>query len=72
MTTRLTRTAATAATTALLIVASALPAAARPDPGDPLPPQSSRCPLQRIGRQLVRCDNLTGAGVSAPSWVPQL
>jgi hypothetical protein len=28
------------------------------------------CPLQRIDTQLVRCDNLTGAGVSAPFWIP--
>jgi hypothetical protein len=30
------------------------------------------CPLRRVGNQLVRCDNLTGAGVSAPHWVPEL
>ncbi|MGH8893761.1 MAG: hypothetical protein ACRDWY_10740 [Actinomycetes bacterium] len=30
------------------------------------------CPLRRIGRQLVRCDNLTGAGVPAPLSVPRL
>lgn len=29
------------------------------------------CPLMRVGTQLVRCDNLTGAGASAPSWVPE-
>lgn len=29
------------------------------------------CPLERIGTQLVRCDNLTGAGVDAPSWIPE-
>jgi hypothetical protein len=29
------------------------------------------CPLERIGTQLVRCDNLTGAGVEAPSWIPE-
>ncbi|MHC6591289.1 hypothetical protein [Arthrobacter sp. C152] len=29
------------------------------------------CPLERIGTQLVRCDNLTGAGVSAPFWIPE-
>ena len=27
------------------------------------------CPLERIGSQLVRCDNLTGAGATAPSWI---
>lgn len=29
------------------------------------------CPLERIGTQLVRCDNLTGAGVQAPAWIPE-
>ncbi|MHC6595103.1 hypothetical protein [Arthrobacter sp. C152] len=29
------------------------------------------CPLERIGDQLVRCDNLTGAGTSAPFWIPE-
>lgn len=29
------------------------------------------CPLERIGSQLVRCDNLTGAGVDAPYWIPE-
>jgi hypothetical protein len=29
------------------------------------------CPLERIGTQLVRCDNLTGAGVEAPFWIPE-
>jgi len=25
-----------------------------------------------VDRQLVRCDNLTGGGVAAPLWVPEL
>jgi hypothetical protein len=29
------------------------------------------CPLERIGDQFVRCDNLTGNGVPAPWYVPQ-
>ncbi|MDQ0824623.1 hypothetical protein QFZ60_000796 [Arthrobacter sp. B2I5] len=29
------------------------------------------CPLERIGTQLVRCDNLTGTGVDAPYWIPE-
>jgi len=29
------------------------------------------CPLERIGSQLVRCDNLTGAGAPAPAWIPE-
>jgi hypothetical protein len=68
------------AVTGALIIASltAVPASARQDPG----PQSSTsnqtrdgdgsCPLARVGTQLVRCDNLTGDGVTAPLWVPEL
>ena len=33
---------------------------------------SGNCPLARVGVQLVRCDNLTGAGVAAAEWVPEL
>ena len=29
------------------------------------------CRLERIGTQLVRCSDLTGNGVEAPSWVPE-
>jgi hypothetical protein len=50
-------------------------AAARPDPGSPIPDRYSsyydNCPLQRIGTQLVRCDDLTGGGVTAPLSVPE-
>lgn len=53
----------------------ALPASARPDPS-PKPANQSAvrqgyCPLERIGRQLIRCDNLTGDGVSAALWVAE-
>jgi hypothetical protein len=30
------------------------------------------CPLRRLGDRLVRCDSLTGAGVTAPVGVPSL
>jgi hypothetical protein len=30
---------------------------------------STNCPLTRMGTQFVHCDNLTGNGVLAPSWV---
>ena len=33
---------------------------------------AGNCALARVGTQLVRCDNLTGAGVAAPAWVPEL
>ncbi|MPV37256.1 hypothetical protein [Georgenia subflava] len=29
------------------------------------------CPLTRLDDQYMRCDNYTGGGVSAPSYVPQ-
>ena len=57
----------------LLFLSGWLPAATASPPD---PPQSTAfangCPLQRIGTQLIRCDNLTGAGVRAPSWIPEL
>ena len=54
---------------------SAASAASPPSGPEPLPPARHAnavpgCPLERIGRQLVRCDSLTGAGVSAPLFVP--
>jgi len=60
---------------AFLSLAAAGPAGARPEPAPPAQSvQSSpaqRCLLTRIGDQFVRCDNLTGAGVAAPSWMPE-
>jgi hypothetical protein len=53
-------------------------ATARQDPGPPPHPtpvawesMPFRCPVERIGAQIVRCDNLSGAGVSAPLGLPQ-
>ena len=59
-----------------------LPATARPDPGPSLDRQvtaattsasssedDGRCHLRRVGTQFVKCDNLTGNGVAAPTWV---
>lgn len=34
-------------------------------------PGYGTCPLTRIGTQFVRCDDLTGAGVPAPFWIPE-
>ena len=60
---------------ALLALAAAGAATARPEPAPAAPiVQSERigeCPLTRVGDQLVRCDDLTGAGVPAPPWVPE-
>jgi len=47
-------------------------AEASPTLGEPTPTSPGSCPLQRIGTQFVRCDNLTGAGMSAPPWIPEL
>ena len=57
----------------LLMLSGWLPVATA-SPPDPPPATAfaGGCPLQRIGTQLVRCDNLTGAGVRAPSWIPEL
>lgn len=70
---------APASAAALVLLIGATPAAARPDAGTPVTSTASatastsansgRCPLERIGTQLVRCDNLTGNGVAAPGWV---
>jgi hypothetical protein len=69
------RTAATAGLAVLLIAGGVSSASARPDPGEPTRAvQASRddnCALRRIGVQFVRCDSLTGAGVRAPSWIPE-
>ena len=72
----LARWSTAAAAAALLAAFAAAPAAARPDPGPPstsqFPSNSAECPLSRIGTQLVRCDYLTGGGVTAPVWIPEL
>lgn len=61
----------------LVLGTGASPAAARQDPGrvtkqanQPTTPRNegANCPLQRVGTQFVRCDNLTGNGVPAPAW----
>ncbi len=72
-----TRRGAIVALAALLVAgASVRPAAAGQDPGAPTgsfvsSAHAGSCPLTRIGTQFVHCDNLTGAGVSAPAWIPE-
>ena len=57
----------------LLLLVGWLPVATASPPDPPQDTFSSRrCPLRRIDTQLVRCDALTGAGVRAPSWIPEL
>jgi hypothetical protein len=57
----------------LFLLTGWLPAATASPPPDPSQAIGfgNDCPLQRIGTQFVRCDNLTGAGVPAPSWIPE-
>ena len=65
----------------LVLGTTASPAAARQDPGQVStraeqptspPDEGTNCPLQRVGTQFVRCDNLTGNGVPAPGWLDEL
>lgn len=56
----------------LLLLTGWLPVAAASPPPDSAQATVNGCPLERIGTQLVRCDYLTGAGVGAPSWIPEL
>lgn len=59
---------------ALLLLTGWLPVATAsplPDPSQAIA-YTNDCPLHRIGTQFVRCDSLTGAGVPAPSWIPEL
>ncbi len=54
----------------LTVQLTAAPAMARTTPGDKMypvnpiatKPMVNNCPLQRIGTQFVKCDNLTGNG----------
>jgi hypothetical protein len=70
------RSAAAALLSLVLVSTGASTASARPDPIDLRPADTAGavlgCALQRIDTQLVRCDNLTGAGVSAPLFIPEL
>jgi hypothetical protein len=66
----------TAATMLGLLLTGVASVSAVPDPAGPRQGGSTSsdqkgCPLERIERQLVRCDSLTGAGAPAPSWVPE-
>ena len=77
MTHSLASRSAAGALLSLLVLAGGAPtAAARPDPGEGVPSgfswSETNCPLRRVDTQLVRCDNLTGAGVPAPLFIPEL
>ena len=71
------RTIATTIATSIvmtsLLGAGSLPASARQDPGPKVvqtTPDDRHCALARVGTQFVKCDNLTGNGVPAPTWIP--
>ena len=69
----LARRSAAAAAATIIAGLAAIPATARPDPGE-IPDRISSpesCSLARIDTQLVWCDYLTGGGVQAPIWVPE-
>ena len=62
---------------AMILAAAASPAGAFNQAGAPRSAtismlNSGNCPLERVGTQFVRCDNLTGDGVPAAAWVPEL
>jgi hypothetical protein len=87
MNSRIAQLTTIAVSAALLTVTPAVAAAARPLPDDLARPRPAgvikgtvpntdhvkpaQCPLRRIGSQLVRCDTLTGAGATAPTWIPE-
>ena len=73
ITTTLTTSALVASAAALLGAIAATPAAARPDPAQwpVVHVDDVACLLERVGTQFVRCDVLTGAGVRAPSHIPE-
>lgn len=72
-TSRIRIIAVAAASSGLLAFGAAGTAAARPEPAPPAAVVSDpgHCALTRVGDQFTRCDDLTGAGVSAPAWIPE-
>lgn len=68
-------TTTAAAATMLLLGATAPSASARQDPGvvtiATIQTARHQCPLERVGTQYVKCDDLTGNGVLAPAWTPE-
>jgi hypothetical protein len=68
------RSSCTLVAGALLLLTGWLPVSRASPPPDPSQAIAfgTDCPLRRIGTQFVRCDNLTGAGVPAPNWIPEL
>lgn len=69
---RVSRSSATALFLGAVLTTTAGPATATLDPGPPVERErtSGSCPLERVGTQFVRCDDLTGNGLPAPSFLP--
>ena len=68
------RLVASAAAGLIVLGAGVSPAAAVQDPGGPVATSTlswRAAVLERIGTQFVRGDYLTGAGVEAPSYLPE-
>jgi len=69
---QLARTLCILALTGAASVGVAGTAQARQDAGPPIPVQHVlKRPLERVGTQFVRGDDLTGNGVTAPLWVAE-
>jgi hypothetical protein len=72
MTTTRARVLAVLAGALLPIPVLGAPVGAQPLAGEPVTaPVVGHCILERVGDQLVRCDDLTGGGATAPSSVPE-
>ncbi len=68
---RITELTLTLLTTAALALGPGAPATARQDAGQTPRTDHAPCALERVGTQLVRCDDLTGNGVPAPWHIPE-
>lgn len=71
---RTSRFITTAAGASLMVALSQMPTSAAQDPGEgrlATAVTTQNCRLERVELQYVRCDNLTGAGVTAPRWMPE-
>ncbi len=65
------RTVAITAVATVIVLSGIGPATAADDPGPAPAVGPGGCLLQRVGAHLVRCDDLTGGGVEAPTWIAE-
>lgn len=67
------RTVAPIAAALAAMVLSAPASSARPEPGPTVTRggHADACLLERVGSQFVRCDDLTGNGVPAPTFIAE-